>query len=48
MRMNGNDFKLVYEGTIEGGGVRGRPSKKLINRIKEVLRERWLAGDGVC
>ncbi len=39
--MNGCDFtKRVYESTIEGKGVRGRPQVKWINRVKEYWRER--------
>ncbi len=40
MRMNECDFmKKVYESTIEGRGVRGRPPMKWINRVEEHWRE---------
>ncbi len=41
MRMNECAFtKRVYESTIEGRGVRGRPAVKWINRVEECWRER--------
>ncbi len=41
MRMNECDFtKMVYESTIEGRGVRGRPPVMWINRVEEYWRER--------
>ncbi len=41
MRMNECDFtKTVYESTIEGRGVRGRPPVEWINRVEENWRER--------
>ncbi len=41
MRMNECDFtKRVYESTIEGRGVRGRPPVKWTNRVEEYWRER--------
>ncbi len=40
MRMNECDFtKRVYESTIEGKGVRGKPPVKWINRVEEYWRE---------
>ncbi len=45
LRMNECDFtKRVYECTIEGRGVRGRPPVKWINRLEEYWRERERAG----
>ncbi len=39
--MNECDFtKSVYESTIEGRGVRGRPPVKWINRVEEYWRVR--------
>ncbi len=46
MRMNECAFtKRVYESTIEGRGVRGRPPIKWINRVqeKEQVGEIWNA-----
>ncbi len=41
MRMNECDFtNRVYESTIEGRGVRGRPPVKWISRVEEYWRER--------
>ncbi len=41
MRMNECAFtKRVYESTIEGREVRGRPQVKWINRVEEYWRER--------
>ncbi len=41
MRMNECNFtKKVYESTIGGRGVRGRPPVKYINRVEEYWRER--------
>ncbi len=34
----------VYESTTEGGGVRGRPPVKWINRVEEYWREREWVG----
>ncbi len=40
MRMNECDFtKRVYESTIEGRGVRGRPPVKWINTVEKYWRE---------
>ncbi len=40
MRMNECDLtKRVYESTIEGRGVRGRPPAKWINRVEEYTKE---------
>ncbi len=40
MRMNECEFtKRVFESTIEGRGVRGRPPVKWINRVEEYWRE---------
>ncbi len=42
MRMNECDFtKRVYESTIEGRGVRGRPPVKWINRVEEYGEKEW-------
>ncbi len=36
MRMQENEFvKRVYEGGIDGGGVKGRPPVKWINRVSK-------------
>ncbi len=41
MRMEENAFvKSVYEGRIEGGGVRGRPPVKWINKVSEYWSKR--------
>ncbi len=41
MRMNEYAFtKRVYERTIDGRGVRGRPTVKWINRVEGYWRER--------
>ncbi len=41
MRMNECNFiKMVYDSTIEGRGVRGRPPVKWIVRVEEYWRER--------
>ncbi len=41
MKMNECDFtKSIYESTVEGKGVRGRPPVKWINRMEESWRER--------
>ncbi len=46
MRMNECAFtKRVYESTIEGRGVRGRPPVKWISRVKEYWRERERMGE---
>ncbi len=49
MRMNECDFtKRVYESTIEGRGVRGRPPVKWINRVEGYWRERAGGRDLEC
>ncbi len=41
VRMNECEFtERVYESTIEGRGVRGKPPVKWINRVEEYWRER--------
>ena len=41
-RMQGGVCKEVYESGVRGGGVRGRPPVKWINRVEEYLRGRGI------